>query len=373
MKVGIPIEVTADETRVAATPETVKKLRVLGLSVLVEKGAGLASHFTDDAYRTVGAEIVDNESALGADIVFKVRKPNRNEIGRMKNGAVLLSVMDLCYDDGTLDALARAGVDAFALEMIPRISRAQTMDVLSSQSNIAGYRAVLEAAHLYGRFFPMMMTSAGSAKPTRAVVLGAGVAGLQAIATARRLGAQVSAYDVRPEVKEQIMSLGAKFIEFDLGESGAGAGGYARQLSPEAQHKQQQLLTDELKKADVIVSTAMIPCMPAPVLIAEEAVRGMNQGSVIIDMAAASGGNCPLTEADKTVIKHGVIICGITNFPALMPSDASAFYARNLFNFLALLIANADGQPRMKDYLEDEITASSLVTHKGTVRFKQKK
>lgn len=373
MKVGIPTEITPGETRVAATPETTKKLRAIGLSVLVEKGAGVASHFTDDAFREAGAEIVDNALALGADFVFKVRKPGRDEIGRMKKGAVLMSVMELCYDDGTLDALATAGVDTFALEMIPRISRAQTMDVLSSQSNIAGYRAVLEGARLYGRFFPMMMTSAGSAKPTRLVVLGAGVAGLQAIATARRLGAQVSAYDVRPEVKEQIQSLGAKVIEFDVGESGAGAGGYARQLSAEAQEKQRQMLANELKKADVIVSTAMIPCMPAPVLITEEAVRSMNPGSVIIDMAAATGGNCPLTEANKTVIKHGVIICGVTNFPALMPSDASSFYSRNLFNFLSLLVTNVDGRPQTKDYLEDEITASSLVTHNGSVRYKLKK
>ncbi len=373
MKVGIPIEAAAGETRVAATPETTKKLLALGLSVLVEKGAGKASHFPDDAYREAGAEIVDNALALGADFVFKVRKPDQQEIGRMKRGAALLSVMDLCHDDGTLDALGRTGVDAFALEMVPRISRAQTMDVLSSQSNIAGYRAVLEAARLYGRFFPMMMTSAGSAKPTRLVVLGAGVAGLQAIATARRLGAQVSAYDVRPEVKEQVMSLGAKFIEFDVGESGAGTGGYARKLSTEAQLKQQQMLSNELKKADVIVTTAMIPCMPAPVLVTEEAVRSMNPGSVIIDMAAATGGNCPLSEPDKTVIKHGVILCGVTNFPALMPSDASAFYSRNLFNFLSLLVTNVDGQLQTKDYLEDEITASSLVTHNGSVRFKQKK
>ncbi len=373
MKVGIPIEVMEGETRVAATPEMVKKLCALGLSVLVQKNAGIASHFTDDAYHRAGAEVVDNAQALGADIVFKVRKPNSDEIGRMKNGAVLLSMMDLCHSDSTLDQLAATGVDSFALELIPRISRAQAMDVLSSQSNIAGYRAVLEAARLYGRFFPMMMTSAGSAKPTRVVVLGAGVAGLQAIATARRLGAQVAAYDVRPEVKEQIMSLGAKFIEFDLGESGAGTGGYARQLSAEAQSKQQQLLTDELKKADVIISTALIPCKPAPVLVTEQAVEGMNQGSVIIDMAAATGGNCPLTEANKTVIKHGVILCGITNFPALMPGDASAFYSRNIFNFISLLIVTTDGQLQMKDYLEDEITASSLVTYKGTVRFKDKK
>ncbi|MHB8346281.1 MAG: Re/Si-specific NAD(P)(+) transhydrogenase subunit alpha [Acidiferrobacterales bacterium] len=372
MKVGIPMEVMAGETRVAATPETVKKLRALGLSVLVQHDAGIAAHFTDDAYSDAGAEIVDNGQALGADIVFKVHKPDPDEIGQMKNGAAVLSMMGLCKKDKILDIMAANGIDAFALEMIPRISRAQGMDVLSSQSSIAGYRAVLEAAGLYGSFFPMMMTSAGSAKPTRVVILGAGVAGLQAIATARRLGAQVAAYDVRPEVKEQIMSLGAKFIEFDLGESGAGTGGYARQLSPEAQSKQQQLLTEELKKADVIISTALIPCRPAPVLITEQAVEGMKQGSVIIDMAAASGGNCPLTEANKTVTKHGVILCGLTNFPALMPSDASAFYSRNLFNFISLLVTMTDGQLLMKDYLEDEITASSLVTYKGTVRFKEK-
>ncbi|MDA8364344.1 MAG: Re/Si-specific NAD(P)(+) transhydrogenase subunit alpha [Gammaproteobacteria bacterium] len=373
MNVGIPIEVSEGETRVAATPETVKKLRALGLEVLVQHDAGHSSHFTDDAFRSAGAEIVGNEQALAADIVLKVHKPGPEEIRHMKGGAMLLSMMSLCRHEDTLDLLAAKGVDSFALEMIPRISRAQAMDVLSSQSNIAGYRAVLEAAYLYGRFFPMMMTSAGSAKPTRAVVLGAGVAGLQAIATARRLGAQVAAYDVRPEVKEQIMSLGAKFIELDLGESGAGAGGYARQLSAEAQNRQQQLLADELQKADVIISTALIPCKQAPILITEQAVKGMSEGSVIVDMAAANGGNCPLTEADKTVTKHGVIICGNTNFPALMPSDASAFYARNLFNFLSLLITTADRRLQVKDYLEDEITASALVTHKGMVRFKEKK
>ncbi len=373
MNVGIPVEVSKGETRVAATPETVKKLCALGLDVLVQRDAGRLSHFTDAAFQHAGAKVVDNERALAADIVLKVRRPEPEEVARMKNGAMLLSMMALCSHEDILDILAARGVDTFALEMIPRISRAQAMDVLSSQSNIAGYRAVLEAAYLYGRFFPMMMTSAGSAKPTRLVVLGAGVAGLQAIATARRLGAQVSAYDVRPEVKEQIMSLGAKVIELDLGESGSGSGGYARQLSGEAQARQQHLLTEELKKADVIISTALIPCRPAPVLITEDAVKGMNEGSVIIDMAAASGGNCPLTEADRTVTRHGVTLCGNTNFPALMPGDASAFYARNLFNFLSLLITPSEGRLQVKDYLEDEITASALITHKGTVRFQEKK
>src|SRR3990170_5790023 len=373
MQVGIPKESMHDETRVAATPETVKKLRAAGLGIAVEQGAGIGSHFTDEAYRAAGAEVVDHARALAADVVFKIHKPTFDEIQRLKRGAVLISLLDMCHDDGTFDALAAQGVDSFALEMMPRLSRAQTMDVLSSQANIAGYRAVLEAARLYGRFFPMMMTSAGSAKPARVVVLGAGVAGLQAIATARRLGGQVWSYDVRPEVREQVQSLGAKFIEFDLGESGAGAGGYAKQLSPEAQKKQQHLLQEELKKADVIISTASIPCMPAPVLITEDAVKGMHEGAVIVDMAAASGGNCPLTEADKIVVKHGVILCGFTNFPALMPSDASNFFARNVMNFLVQMLEQADGAWRFKDFFADELSSMTLITHQGKVRFETTK
>jgi len=369
MKAGIPKEYTAGETRVAATPETVKKLRAAGLAVAIETGAGLGAHFTDEAYREAGAEIVEHKTALGAEIVFKIHKPTPEEIRHLKSGAVLISLLDMCHDDGTFDLLAAQGVDSFALEMMPRLSRAQTMDVLSSQANIAGYRAVLEAARLYGRFFPMMMTSAGSAKPARVVVLGAGVAGLQAIATARRLGAQVWAYDVRPEVKEQIQSLGAKFIEFDLDESGAGSGGYAKALSPEAQKKQQQLLQEELKKADIIVSTALIPCMSAPLLITEETVKGMHEGAVIVDLAAASGGNCPLTEADQVVVKHGVILCGYTNFPALMPSDASNFFARNVYNFLMQMLDPSNGALRFKDHFADEITSKTLITHQGKVRF----
>jgi len=369
MQVGIPMESAPGETRVAATPESVKKLRAAGLSVAIEAGAGSGAHFTDNAYQEAGAEIVDHQRALSADVVFKIHKPTPAEILLMKRGAVLISLLDMCHDDGTFDLLAEQGIDSFALEMMPRLSRAQTMDVLSSQTNIAGYRAVLEASRLYGRFFPMMMTSAGSAKPARVVVLGAGVAGLQAIATARRLGAQVWAYDVRPEVKEQIQSLGAKFIEFDLGESGAGQGGYAKTLSQEAQVKQQHLLQQELKKADIIISTALIPCMPAPVLITEEAVRGMPEGAVIIDLAAANGGNCPLTEPDKIVNKHGVIICGYTNFPALMPSDASNFFARNVYNFLMLMLNGTPDAPTFKDYFADEITSMTLITHQGKVRF----
>ncbi|BAU46642.1 NAD(P) transhydrogenase alpha subunit [Sulfurifustis variabilis] len=373
MRIGIPRETAVGETRVAGTPETVKKLRALGLDVVVEREAGLASHFTDAAYRDAGAELVSASETLAADIVFKVHKPTFEQIRGMRRGATLICLLDMCYDDGTFDTLAAQGVDSFALEMMPRISRAQTMDVLSSQANIAGYRAVLEAARLYGRFFPLMMTSAGSAKPARVVVLGAGVAGLQAIATARRLGAQVWAYDVRPEVKEQVQSLGARFIELDVGESGAGHGGYAKPLSEEAQRKEQALLTEELKKADIIVSTALIPCRPAPVLITEDAIRGMHEGAVVVDMAAASGGNCPLTEPDRIVTRHGVILCGITNFPALMPSDASNFFARNVYNFLEFMLEPGAEGVRFKDFLADDVTSMTLITFQGTVRFETTK
>jgi NAD(P) transhydrogenase subunit alpha len=245
------------------------------------------------------------------------------------------------------------------------------MDVLSSQANFAGYRAVIEAAAHFGRFFPTMMTAAGSSKPAKAIILGAGVAGLQAIAVARRMGANVEAFDVRPEVKEQIQSLGAKFIEIDIGESGAGAGGYAKELSPEAKAKQQKGLTERLKKADVVICTAQIPGRPAPVLVTEEAVQGMAPGSVIVDLAAASGGNCPLSEADKIVVKHGVTLIGITNFPALVPSDASNFYARNLINLLFLVIKPGD-TPTLNLDLQDEIIAAALATQGGAVRFKRK-
>lgn len=368
MKLGIPRETRAGETRVAATPDTVRKLRAKGLEIVVERSAGAGARFIDAAYREAGAELVDADAAFGAEIVFKVQPPSEAELPRLKPGACLFGLLDPCSRAG-LERLAKQGVSAFALELVPRISRAQNCDALSSQANIAGYRAVLEAARLYGNFFPMMMTAAGSAKPVKLMVLGAGVAGLQAIATARRLGAQVFAFDVRPEVKEEVMSLGAKFIELDLGESGAGTGGYAKQLSAEAQKRQQQRLAEEIKKVDVVVSTALIPCKPAPVLITEEALKAMHPGAVIIDMAAANGGNCPLTEADKTVVKHEVTICGVTNFPALVPADASAFFSRNLLNFLSLLLVERDGGVVLRDYEEDEITKAALAAHAGEVRF----
>jgi len=368
MIVGIPKEKTAGEARVAATPDTVEKMKSIGLDVVIEREAGLKSHFTDADYDSAGAEVSNRKKALSADIVLVVQKPDGRDIKQIKSGAVLVGFMDMCNDDGTLGKLAEKGVTAFALEMIPRISRAQPLDALSSQSGIGGYRAAVTAANLYDRFFPMMMTAAGSTRPAKVIVIGAGVAGLQAAATARRLGAEVAAFDVRPEVKEQVMSLGAKFIELDVGESGEGEGGYAKELSEKAKEKLQELLTEELKKADIVISTAQIPCRPAPRLISEEAIKAMRHGSVVIDMAASSGGNCPLTEPDKIIERYGVKIAGYTNYPAMMAGDASAFYARNLLGFVKLLTEEKDGAPVFKNFMEDEITSASLVTHKGKLR-----
>lgn len=361
MQFGVPKETVPGEARVATTPDVVKKLIGKGFSVLVERGAGEAAGYHDDAYAQAGATLTDAAGALGADIVAKVRKPSADEIAKLKDGGVYLGLMETCEDDGTLAGLLAKGIKAIQLERIPRTSRAQSMDVLSSQANIGGYRAVIEAAAHYGRFFPLMMTSAGSAKPARVVVLGAGVAGLQAIATARRLGADVHAYDVRPETKEQIQSLGAKAIELDLGESGAGEGGYAKELSDEAKAKQQQLLADELAKAHVIITTALIPCRPAPVLIQEEVVERMRDGSVIVDLAAANGGNCPLTEKDQVVVKHGVTIVGHTNYPAMVAGDASAFFAGNIANLLAIMVDKSDDGLVLKDLDEDDITQAALL------------
>jgi NAD(P) transhydrogenase subunit alpha len=361
MKIGVPKETAPGETRVASTPEVVKKLVGKGFELLVEAGAGEAASFDDADYVSAGAAVVGRSEALGADIVLRVRKPGVDDVAAMQPGAITMGFLETCGDDEVLDALHSRGVRIIAMERVPRISRAQSMDALSSQSNIAGYRAVIEAAAHYGRFLPVMMTSAGSAKPARLVVLGAGVAGLQAIATARRLGADVYAYDVRPETREQIQSLGAKPITIDVGESGSGEGGYARELSAEAKARQQALLADELAKAHVIVTTALIPCRPAPVLVTEEVVQRMRHGSVIVDLAAANGGNCPLTEKDRVVVKHGVTLVGITNFPALVPADASGFYAKNLANLLDIMVSKSDAGPVLKDLDGDEITKAALV------------
>lgn len=361
MKIGVAKESVAEEKRVALTPDAVKKLSGKGFEVQVETGAGLAAHFTDADYTAAGASIVDNKTALAMGIVVKVRKPSQAEVAGLSDGSICISLTETCGDDEILSAMRAKNVTVLSMERIPRISRAQSMDALSSQSNIAGYRAVLEAASHFGRFIPLMMTSAGSAKPARVVILGVGVAGLQAIATARRLGGDVYAYDIRPETKEQIESLGAKAIELDVGESGSGEGGYAKELSDEAKARQQAALADELSKAHVIITTAMIPCRPAPTLITEDVVKRMREGSVIVDLAAATGGNCPLTEADKIVTKHGVIFIGHTNYPSMMPSDSSAFYAGNITNLLNIMVDKTDAGLTLKNLDEDEITEAMQV------------
>jgi NAD(P) transhydrogenase subunit alpha len=361
MKICLLKESLPGETRVALSPDIVKKLTAKGFEVAVVEGAGEKAHYSDALYSQAGAKVLDEADAMQADILVKVRKPTADEAQRLPDNRILIAHVESCETDETLQALLAKGITYLAMERIPRISRAQSMDALSSQSNIAGYRAVIEAATHYGRFLPLMMTSAGSAKPARLIVLGAGVAGLQAIATARRLGADVYAYDVRPETKEQIESLGAKAIELDLGESGSGEGGYAKELSGEAKAKQQQLLAEELSKAHVIITTALIPCRPAPTLITEAVVERMREGSVIVDLAAANGGNCPLTEADKVVVKQGVIIVGHTNYPSMVPSDASAFYAGNIMNLLNIMVDKGDQGLSLKDLNEDEITAAMQV------------
>jgi len=362
MHIGIPKESLPGESRVAITPDIARKLIGKGFQLSLEAGAGLAAGYHDDDYEAVGVALVDRAAALSADIVTKVRKPDLEEIAAMKEGALYIGHIETCEDDGTLKAMFERGIRPLAMERIPRISRAQSMDALSSQSNIAGYRAVIEAAARYGRFFPLMMTSAGSAKPARVVILGVGVAGLQAIATARRLGADVHAYDIRPETREQIESLGAKPIDLDIGEEGSGEGGYARELSDEAKARQQELLADELAKAHVIITTALIPCRPAPVLVTEDVVKRMREGSVIVDLAAANGGNCPLTEADKVVRKHGVFLVGFTNYPSMMAGDASSFYAHNIANLLDIMVDRTDEGLVYKNFAEDEITAAALLT-----------
>ena len=362
MHIGIPKESLAGEARVAITPDIARKLGAKGFTLSLEKDAGLAAGYHDDDYAAAGVALVDRATVLEAEIVTKVRKPNSDEIAAMSDGALFIGHIETCDDDGTLKAMFDRGIRPLAMERIPRISRAQSMDALSSQSNIAGYRAVIEAAARYGRFFPLMMTSAGSAKPARLVVLGVGVAGLQAIATARRLGADVYAYDIRPETREQIESLGAKPIDLDIGEEGSGEGGYAKELSEEAKARQQALLADELAKAHVIITTALIPCRPAPVLVTEDVVKRMREGSVIVDLAAANGGNCPLTEADKVVQKHGVFLVGHTNYPSMMAGDASAFYAHNIANLLAIMVEETESGLVFKDFAEDEITAAALIT-----------
>jgi NAD(P) transhydrogenase subunit alpha len=364
----MPAEVHSAERRVAVTPETAKKLRALGHTVRVQSGAGLEASATDEAYAAVGAEIVDRASALAADIVLTVRSPSSDELALMKPGAALVGMLNP-FDRDNLGHLAGAGLTAFSLEAAPRTTRAQSMDVLSSQANVAGYRAVLLAADKYQRFFPMMMTAAGTVKAARVVILGVGVAGLQAIATAKRLGAVIEASDVRPSVKEQVESLGAKFIEVpyetdEEKQAAEGVGGYARPMPQSWLDRQKLEVAKRVAQADIVISTALIPGRPAPVLVTEEMVRSMKPGSVIVDLAAANGGNCPLTEAGRTVVKHGVTIVGETNMPALVAADASALYARNVLDFLKLVV---DKEGKFHVPMDDDIVAACLMTRDGQV------
>lgn len=371
MHIGIPAEIHRGETRVAATPETVKKLTAKGQhTVLVQSGAGAGASLPDAAYQEAGATIVSSAAELysQSQIVLKVRGPEAGELALMRQDAVLLGLLSPHQADG-IAALASHGLTAFAMEKLPRISRAQSMDVLSSQANIGGYKAVLMAANTYQKFFPMLMTAAGTVKAARVLVLGAGVAGLQAIATAKRLGAVVEAFDVRPVAKEQVESLGAKFVEVPLtDEEKAKAetkGGYASEMSEDYKKRQGELVHQRAIAADIIITTALIPGRPAPVLIKEETVRAMKPGSVIVDMAVEAGGNCPLSELDKTVVKHGVHIIGIANLPGLVAADSSALYARNLLNFLNLMLDAKSGEFQLNR--EDEVIVGTLVCTGGVV------
>ncbi len=366
MLIGIPLETLAGETRVAVTPETVKKLKAQGHTLRVQSGAGVAASVTDEAYVAAGAEITDAAGALGADMVLKVRAPQADERALMKPGAVLVGMLNPFDKDG-LQALTDARLTAFALEAAPRTTRAQSMDVLSSQANLAGYKAVMIAADKYQRIFPMLMTAAGTVKAARVVILGVGVAGLQAIATAKRLGAVIEASDVRPSVKEQVESLGAKFIDVpyetaEEKEAAEGVGGYARPMPQSWLDRQKAEVAKRVAQADIVITTALIPGRAAPVLVTEDMVKAMKPGSVIVDLAAAQGGNCPLTEANKTVVKHGVTLVGETNLPALVAADASSLYARNVIDFLKLVI-NKEGQFHVD--LEDDIVKACLMCRDG--------
>jgi H+-translocating NAD(P) transhydrogenase subunit alpha len=367
MRIGIPAETRPGETRVAATPETVKRLAARH-QLVVQAGAGVASSVPDAAYEQAGATIGTAADAFGCDLVLKVRAPDVAERALMQPGAVLVGMLNP-FDAENIAAMAEARLTAFALEAAPRISRAQSLDVLSSQANIAGYKAVMMAANTYQRFMPMLMTAAGTVKAARVLIMGVGVAGLQAIATAKRLGAVIEASDVRPPVKEQVESLGAKFIDVpyltdEEREIAKGAGGYARPMPADWMRRQAELVHERARLADIIITTALIPGRKAPVLISEDTVKAMKPGSVIVDMAIEQGGNCPLTELGKTVVKHGVHIIGEPNLAALVAADASALYARNVLDFLKLIV---DKDDKLAIDREDEIVRATLVCADGEV------
>ncbi|ONX66557.1 NAD(P) transhydrogenase subunit alpha [Burkholderia cenocepacia] len=374
MHIGVPAETRANEARVAATPETVKKYAAAGHRVSIAKGAGSAASYPDEAYVAAGAELTDQSAAFAADLVLKVQAPTDAELPLLKRGAVLVGMLEP-FNGEQAAKLAAAGVTGFALEAAPRTTRAQSLDVLSSQANIAGYKAVLVAASLYPRLMPMLMTAAGTVKAARVLILGAGVAGLQAIATAKRLGAVIEASDVRPAVKEQIESLGAKFLDVPFEtdeerEAAQGVGGYARPMPPSWLGRQAALVHERAKQADIVITTALIPGRPAPTLISVDTAQSMKPGSVLVDLAAGrgpeidgrKGGNCPLTVADQVIVHHGVTIAGYTNLASMVASDASALYARNLLDFMKLIVTK---EGTLNIDLTDDIVAATLLCRDG--------
>ncbi len=369
MLIGVPHETVLGETRVAVTPETAKKLRAQGHEVRVQAGAGSDASAPDEAYTAVGASIVSQTEAFHCDLVLKVRAPQAGEMTLLKPGTTVVGMLNP-FDKEGLQRLAAAKVTSFALEAAPRTTRAQSMDVLSSQANIAGYKAVMMAADKYQRLFPMLMTAAGTIKAARVVILGVGVAGLQAIATAKRLGAVIEASDVRPSVKEQVESLGAKFIDvpyetIEEKEAAVGVGGYAKPMPPSWLERQKVEVAKRVAQADIVITTALIPGRPAPVLVTEAMVKSMKPGSVIVDLAAPGGGNCAVTEAGRTVQRQGVWIIGETNLPALVAADSSSLYARNVLDFLKLIISK-DGSLHVP--MDDDIVVACLMTQGGEVK-----
>lgn len=373
MKIAVPKERRPGETRVAASPEMVKKFVALGFEVAVEKGAGTAASFTDDDFKAAGAAIAkDAKSCLkDADVVLKIQRPivggTDDELKLFRKGAILAAKLDILTNKDDAKAYAEAGLTAFAMELMPRISRAQSMDILSSQSNLAGYKAVLDAANEFGSAFPMMMTAAGTVPPAKVFVMGVGVAGLQAIATARRMGAVVTATDVRPATKEQVKSLGAKFLEVDaeMEKNAETSGGYAKEMPPEYFEKQKAKVAEHIKNQDIVITTALIPGRPAPVLVTEEMVKTMKAGSVIVDLAVEAGGNCPLSQLGKVVVKHGVKLVGHDNVPGRLPKDASALFAKNLLNFFSPHAKKEGGALDIK--WDDETITGTLVCKDGQV------
>jgi NAD(P) transhydrogenase subunit alpha len=370
MIIGIPRETRAGETRVAATPETVKKLAVSGKHpIVVEAGAGMVASYPDSEFQAAGARIGNAEQALGADIVLKVRGPGADELPKLKRGAMLVGLLNP-FDGAAVQSYAGTGVSGYALEWLPRITRAQSMDVLSSQANIAGYKAVIIAANTYARFMPMLMTAAGTVKAARVLILGVGVAGLQAIATAKRLGAVIDASDVRPSVKDQVESLGAKWVDVPYANDeerkiAEGVGGYARPMPPEWMARQAGIIHERCKTVDILITTALIPGRPAPKLIKAETVAAMKPGAVIVDLAVEQGGNVEGSELDKIVARNGVKIVGFGNLPARVAADASALYARNVINFLALSLNPKTGEFAVPK--DDEIIKATLICENGAV------